>query len=838
MEVARQNGVFIPSLCDHPRLAPFSGCRLCIVEVKGRRGYPPSCGTYIQEGMEIHTDTPKLRKLRKAILELILTEHPNACLICSEKESCDEFKSTIRKTGEVTGCVLCFNNNDCELQDVSKVLKVEKVHFPSVYRNLDIKKEDPFFDRNYNLCILCGRCVRICHEVRGASTLSFVYRGSQTVIGTVLDKPLTEAGCQFCGACVDVCPTGALAERAIKYESLPGEKTKTICPLCSIGCEIELIFREGKILSSRPSNTGAVNKGQACVKGRFVIGDIVHAQQRILLPLIRKGKKLEEASWEEALNYIVQSLKKFKRKDIILVASPQATCEDSYVFQRFAHEVLNVKNISSTASLSPLAAYQVLAVENGLKPLLNFKIEDLSKATTLFLMGTDIPVSHPIIWLEVLKAVNNGARLVVVSPVNFSINRYASLWLQAKPGTEYLLFGFLSRIILEREQTQNLSRIEGFSAFRKSLEGLNLSQSVELTGVEESLLKKASETLLKGEPAVFLFGTELTQSGSRNKNMAALWNLALQTRSQLFPLVLENNVRGYLKIGQHFQKGKIRDFNQSLQELSESKKKALYLSGPIHYPAKTQAEFLIVQDSFMNETANRADVVLPTPTFAETEGTFINVEGRVQKTRKIIEPLEESRPEWWIFSALARKMDYKGLDFKKPSEIIKEIRKTIPGFEKTWYSSLQRGKEIFIQEGRKGREKFVPLKFSPMAVETSKKYPFLLRVVYSLDYYKNLVLSQEIKGLRRIRNSRWIKICLEDAEKLKLKEGNSIVLESFSGEIKGVVKISDSLPKGMAEAQLLWNEESLFSASHLVFPFSKKRHSLSLVPVKIKRGSS
>ena len=174
LEIARENDIYIPSLCDHPSLTAFTGCRLCLVEVKGRKGYVPACDTKVIEGLEVRTDTPKLRKLRQQILELILTEHPNACLICSEKDSCDEYKSTIRKVGEVTGCVLCSNNGRCALQDVCSNLDIDKIHFSSEYRNIEVKKNDPFFDRNFNLCILCGRCVRICHEVRGASTITFV----------------------------------------------------------------------------------------------------------------------------------------------------------------------------------------------------------------------------------------------------------------------------------------------------------------------------------------------------------------------------------------------------------------------------------------------------------------------------------------------------------------------------------------------------------------------------------------------------------------------------------------------------------------------------------------
>jgi len=290
LHLARKNGVFIPSLCDHDRLTPFSGCRLCLVEIEGRRGFPPSCGTSAEEGMNIKTHTPQLKKLRQQILELILSEHPSSCLICSEKQECDDYKSTIRKVGETTGCVLCPNNGRCELQDVVETLEIESVPYPALYRDFEVKKKDPFSDRNYNLCILCGRCVRICHEVRGASAISFVHRGSNEAIGTVFDKTLVEAGCQFCGACVDTCPTGALTERALKYETLSEEESKTICPFCGIGCELDVDLKNGKILSTRPADGTSLNRGQACVKGRFILKDVVYTSKELKLPKSVRGK--------------------------------------------------------------------------------------------------------------------------------------------------------------------------------------------------------------------------------------------------------------------------------------------------------------------------------------------------------------------------------------------------------------------------------------------------------------------------------------------------------------------------------------------------------------------
>jgi len=835
LEVSRENDIFIPSLCDHPHLTPFAGCRLCIVEVKGTKGHPPSCSTYVDEGMEIKTKTPRLQKLRREILELILSEHPNACLICSEKENCDEYKSTIRKVGEATGCVLCSNNGRCELQDVVEALKVDKVNFPSLYRNFEVKKSDPFFDKNYNLCILCGRCVRICHEVRGASAISFVYRGSQTVVGTVLDQSLLETGCQFCGACVDVCPTGSLTERAIKYEALPDETAKTVCPLCSMGCELKIDLKGGKILSSKPSEDGAVNRGQACVRGRFLIRDLVYTSRRILKPLIRVNKELEEVSWKEALDFVAQKLKKYRGKEVALIVSPQLSCEENFIFHKFARERLKTENIDSSSRFSPLAAYHRMTQENNIEPASNFKIRDISKANVLFIIGEDLAVSHPIIWLEVLKAVKKGAKLIVASTIEFPMNRFSSIWLQIKPGTEFYLLSSLSKILFDNEQAKNLSRVEGFESFKNSLDELDISKAFKITGVAEEELKETSRLLLEAEAPAFLFGMGLAQYPWGSQNEAALWNLALQTQAQLFPLGLESNLRGLFEI-ENSSLDKGLAFNQIIHAASSGDIKALYLAGPIPFLKKSGLEFLVLQDCFKNENFKFANAVLPATTFAETDGTFINIEGRIQKSTKVIDPLGEAKPDWWIISQLARKMGNKGFNYKNSSGVVKEMGKAIPGFSNISHQNLKKSGEIFVQEEKKGERSFIPIKDSRPSYKTSKKYPFLMFFDYSLDYYRSLALGQESRGLKKIRDSRWFKISLEDAGKMKIKEGENIVIESSAGKVKGVAKITESVPKGTVGASFLWSEDSDFSAAGLIPSVLQESHSLGMLPVNIKRG--
>jgi len=810
LEAARENNISIPSLCDHPQLTPFGGCRLCIVEIKGRRGFAPSCSTYPEEGMDVKTDSAKLRRMRKQILGLILSEHPDACLICSEKENCDEYKSTIRKVGEITGCVLCPNNGRCELQDVVEAVQIDKIDFPSLYRDYEVRKDDPFFDRNYNLCILCGRCVRVCHEIRGASTVTFVFRGSKAVVGTVLDRPLREAGCQFCGACVDICPTGALTERTIKYEPLPESQATTICPLCSIGCELDVSLNAGRILSTRPSKEGVVNQGQACVKGRFVIKDTVYGSKRILKPLIRRKKELEEVSWEEALDFVAKRIKAYKGKEIGLITSPQISCEDSYLLERFAQEVIKSKNVNISTHKSPFESLYSLLQKSQIKYQFNFNKEDISEADVIFLSGADLAVSHPILWLEVLKAVRKGARLIMVSPVEPLGSRYASIWLQVKPGSEAELFHFLSKLLVKKGFTDEHKQ-EGFEAFKKSLEKLTATQVKETTGIEEDGLNLAAEIFMQGK-VCFVFGMGPIHDSWEDQNLAALWNLALQTQGRLIPLGLENNSRGLFEIKRGALQ-KAKPFSQIMQEAQEGQIKALYLVGPVLLDRKTKVEFIVVQDSYLNEMTEKADAVFPAATFAETDGTFVNVQGRMQRFQKIIEPLGEAKPDWWIVSQLAMKLRREDFKYKKSSDILREMKKAVPAFSKVTDASLGKGKSSFVHETNHGKERFIVLKSRDKARVTSKTYPFLLWSEYNLDYYRNLALSKEIKGLEIIRNPRWIKLNPEDAKKLDFKDGDDADIVSPAGQIKGIIKITDSVPEGVVGSCLL-----------------------PLLPVKIKRG--
>jgi predicted molibdopterin-dependent oxidoreductase YjgC len=325
LEAARSAGIYIPTLCYHSSLTPFGACRMCIVEIENMRGFPTSCTTPITEGMVIRTNSPQLQELRRGIFDLILSEHPQACTTCA-------------------------NNLRCEFQELAAQIGLEKSSYPPNYRNLPVLTDSPVFDRDYNLCILCGRCIRVCQEVRGAGAIAFTYRGSQTLPGTAFNKPLLESDCQSCGACVDICPTGALLQRTNKYAGLPDYAVVSTCPYCGVGCQLELQVKDNKIIRTKPADA-VPNHGQACVKGRFGIEEFVHHAERLTKPLIRKNGILEEAGWDEALDLIAAKLSSVKGDRFAFISSAKCTNEENYLAQKFTRAVMRTNNIDHCARL-------------------------------------------------------------------------------------------------------------------------------------------------------------------------------------------------------------------------------------------------------------------------------------------------------------------------------------------------------------------------------------------------------------------------------------------------------------------------------------------------------
>lgn len=337
LDCALRHGVQIPHLCTLPNISAFGACRMCIVEIDGMRGVPSSCATPAAEGMVVRTDTAALRNLRRSILELILLEHPSACLICDKSELCEKFRPAASKAGRTTGCHTCNNKEVCDVRDLADELQITELPVPAFYRDLPLERSDPFIDRDLNLCILCGRCVRICKAQHGWATIDFVGRGSETHIGQAFGRSLVDAGCRFCGSCVDVCPTGSLSDRYAKWYGAPEQVTATTCTLCDEACAITVhTSTRGRAAFARAVST----RVPICVLGRFAIPEFLNGASRLKVPQLRVGGAMREVAWPRALAQVAEQLKPFVGGGFALVCDTSGTVEDRYVFRKFTEQVM------------------------------------------------------------------------------------------------------------------------------------------------------------------------------------------------------------------------------------------------------------------------------------------------------------------------------------------------------------------------------------------------------------------------------------------------------------------------------------------------------------------
>jgi predicted molibdopterin-dependent oxidoreductase YjgC len=746
LEAARANGIFVPSLCDHPGLDPYAACRLCLVEVRGRKGFVPACSTTTEDGMDVVTSTPELQVLRRGILELILAEHPHACLICAEKPSCDDLKSTIRKTGEVTGCVLCPVNGRCELQRVVESMGLELVPYPSHRRPGEVRRDDPFIDRDNSLCILCGRCVRVCQEVRGASVLTFVSRGSGTVIGTALDRRLLDSGCQFCGACVDVCPTGSLTERAVRYDRPAEAESKVICPLCGQGCGLLVRSREGRILGASPDPDGLVNRGQACVRGRFLVSAAAHHPRRLLKPMIRDKGSLREATWDEALEAAAARLTDLPAGEVAVAASAESSCEDLFVLHRFASETLKARSVSGPWSDSAAARLFEAGRGAGWTIPLNFRLSDIGRAGTILLLGENLPLTQPLVNLEVVRALRKGAAVISVGSVEGHYAPSGGVDLGIPAGKDDLLLSTLTAFLLESPGPQ-AARTRGFEEFKTSSGKFDKAKALHALGISKERFLEITRLLAGVKPLMILFGIDILKAGGGPDGLTALANLALVAGGRLVPLDGGANLRGGLAIASAFA-ARFPGAAGHPGSSTGPAPRALYVAGPLAKIRPGEAELVIVQGSYTDEQAEAADFLLPETTALETAGTFVNVEGRIQVSAGAIGPLGESRPGWSILNSLAAKLGMPGFPYSSVEEVRLELARAVPAF-KALDPPAGASVEMFLGEEAAGQEAYIeagagrPPKSEKAPAESGGP-----------DVYKGLDLARENKSLKLLRGRR------------------------------------------------------------------------------------
>ncbi len=741
IEAATDAGVYIPYLCYHPGMKPFAACRMCVVEVDGGRGYPAACTLPAQDGMVINNNTSQeVYQLRRSIMEMLIAEHPHGCLTCHRVELCGPQDICLRHVSVNDRCVTCPKNERCELKDTSRFLNMD-IESPLTYtsRNLQIETGDPFYDRDYNLCIVCGRCVRVCEEVRGDNAITFTERAGQALVGTSHGTSLLESGCEFCGACLDVCPVGALVESDNKWEKATRVE-RTICPHCPVGCQLNLeVNRFEKVVRAVPEINSPANKGQACFKGKFGL-DFVNSKERLKKPLIRdESGALQEATWDEALDLIAQKLPAYKGSWFALLTSPNGTNEDHYLAQKFARSVMVTNDVDQTSDTRP-------ELVNGLIESLGYgaatnPIWELEGAGCVLAFNTNATEEHNVVAVPIKRAVKAGTKLVVVDPREVELTRYAHVWLRPRPGTELMLLGGLLKSIVDQKLDQKEWIEEHCSdaqGLYQSLKSLDLDSIARETGVSEDQIREAAGLYGDSSSSAVIYALDNILQELQRDCVLALVDLALLTgnlgkpSTGLYPLrqgtneqgawdmgCLPHLLPGYRSLEDHQEREAVEkvwggvvpfEIGLDLYGILDSVKRGdiksmfvvgdspnLEISGHGQNGANEDTlaylenlDFLIVQDHFLNPIAQKAHVVLPRSTFVEKAGTYTNLERRIQLLKPVINAKnDEAKPEWWTLCEIARRMKSSGFDFSSPAEVMEEIAQLVPMYQGISHQRLE-----------------------------------------------------------------------------------------------------------------------------------------------------
>lgn len=816
LEAAHTADIYIPTLCYHPKLSPFGACRLCVVEIEEMRGFPTACTVPVSDGMVIRTETEALQNLRREILSLILSEHPYTCLVCDRRTACDAFQGTVRKAAVTTGCQYCPQNGQCDLPKLVDYLNLQDIPYPITYRGLPVEQDDPFFDRDYNLCILCGRCVRACQEVRHAGVLAFTYRGSRALVGTAFSRSHLEADCRFCGACVDVCPTGALADKRGKWDGVPTAIVPSVCPYCSVGCTLNVQVRNGKVIRAVGHEGGPANDGQLCVRGRFGVVDVVHNPARLKSPLVRRDGRLVEVTWNEALDAVAQGLSPHRGDRFAAIASATATNEENYLLQRFVRTLMDSNNVALAAGfpgvqVSRGGAYTGELVDT-LKEINTPAIRSVRNARCILAAGTNLSESHPILELEIRHALSQGARLITVDPRQTSLAKRSDVWLRPKVGTDHVLMaGMINAVAAMKE--------------RSLLPHIDPDRMAEITGVQPEAVNAAARMLTEHLPSIIIYGSGVTHYPTASDTIQAIGYLAsLVGNVGVIGVPGEGNFVGAHDMGAHPARlpgyrrvsdpearaffntiwGVLlnptpgRSHEAVLAGIRQGEIKALYLAGEVPpLPELSNLSFLVVQDILATENTQYAHAVLPATTFAEMDGTLTNLEGRVQRLYQAIPPIGLSRPGWMIVRDVAERMEGKNWGYSSVAEVMVEISTVVPVYKDVNYQTL-RVDGVLRRFEPAPKARLEPIGPDGVPRFTSPEFPFTLITERNLFYYHGACLTEQVKGMNLIRQEDVLHLSRSDASQLGITNEALVKVVSPHGDAECTARVSNSLPDGIA----------------------------------------
>jgi NADH-quinone oxidoreductase chain G len=766
LKAAQMNGIKIPNLCFDKRLRPYGGCRLCVVEAEGQPRLLASCSTPVAPGLVIKTDTPKLRKARQTVLELLLIHHPLDCPVCD-------------KAGE------------CDLQDVAYEYGKPEGRFIRHRKAMPPDVRGPLIELTANRCILCGKCVRLCSEHQGRGALGFIGRGFPTVVQPAFGEILE---CDYCGQCIDVCPTGALLSKPMKFLARAWflEEKDTICPFCGCGCTLTLGLREGKILRSRGKEDNGRSEGNLCGRGRFGI-DYIYSENRLKTPFIRKDGVLVPATWDEALTYISDSLKQVVnshgKTSVGALGSHRCTNEDNFMLRKFMTGVVGSENIDSSAAFGYARVQKALDMSFGLKAHPIEMKSPLGKEVILVL-ESDISITHPVFGLNILRAKREGSKLIVADAKETKLTRHSSNHLKIKQGTSVAFLNGLMRIIMDKGHFNKeiVSKLPGFPGFQKGLEGYFVARVSEITGISEEELVTTAETFAKAKSRMISFTVGFSENIKGAETALAASNLIILLGEETSALQVPAeyaNTYGLYRVGIRPDAGKSAGRNIQEMLYESGSLHALYIMGedPVSaFPFNSKIirtlkslELLIVQDIAMTETAKLAHVILPASSWAEKDGTFTNAEGITQTLHKIVEAPGQSLPDWKILRNLSLSMG-KEISIRDVSDISAEINNSA-GTEQ-----LSSDKRVFHT-----------VEFSA-GEEPDAEYPLCLMTRDVLQH--SGTMSTRSKSLDLVVSEALLEISSDDAKKYGITDSSHVRISSRRGTIYLKASISDSVSPG------------------------------------------
>ncbi len=830
LDAARKAGFVVPTLCNDARLKPVGACRLCLVKVDGSEHQTISCKTMLTDGMAVETHDPKVEEARRWNLKMLAKDYPAEAF---ERFPEKPFHKLARQYGLTS-------------EDFSAQTNGYRKDNSHTYIQVDMSR-----------CIDCYSCVRICDEVQGQYVWQVVGRGEDSQIVPDSFGAFGDSSCVSCGACVDVCPTGALEDRSLIERGQPTVWTKTTCPYCGTGCEMYAGTRDDRMVQIRPAGEAPVNRGHLCVKGRYAF-DFVDAADRVTQPMIRENGDWHNATWEEALEYSAKRLIRIIEENgpdsVAVLGSARATNEENYLAQKFARVVFGTNNVDCCARVchTPSAAAMKMMLGTGAA---TNSFDDIERASTILLCGANPTENHPIPGARIKQAVLKGANLIVIDPRKTELTKFADVHLQLRPGTNILLFNALAHTIIDEEMYDQAfvkERVTEFEEYRDFVADYSADAVAERCGVEAELIRQAARLYATAKPAMSMHGLGMTEHLQGTEGVMAVVNLALLTGnigkpgSGVNPLRGQNNVQGSAHMGcdPGILTGSIAveagraafesvwnvklpmtaglDQLQMMDAAREGKLKALWTIGYDVFLSNANSheterslgnlDFMIVQDLFLNETAKSfANVFLPAASSFEKDGTFMNAERRIQRIRKAIEPRGDSRSDLEIICGLADAMGYsEHFSFGTSKDVWDEIRAVWPGGSGISYDRIDRsgiqwpcpdighpGTEILhADEFSIGKTASLRrIKYRPTKEAVNDQFLFLLTTGRTLHQFNAGTMTLRTPNVE-LRPTDLLMISPDDAEFYGIEDGDPVRLVSAYGQAELPAEITTAVKNG------------------------------------------